>query len=77
MHPTMFRPLTRLFSDRPLRKLRSALSALPNNLLEPLRLQVVDGYSMREIADHLGISIEQATYRVRRARCTVYGVVAN
>lgn len=74
MLQTMFGPCARLLSLRPLWGLRKSLLALPKDLLEPLRLQIVDGHSLREIAERLEISEEEATYRVRCARDSIYGV---
>ena len=74
MLQTIFRRVTRSPSRRPLRQLRRSLLALPNELAEPLRLQVVDCYSLREIAEHLGISAEEASFRLRCARAKVHGV---
>lgn len=73
----MLRLPARSQARRPLRGLRRLLLRLPNELLEPLRLQVVYGCSLPEIADQLGISEEEATRRVRCARCLVYGVAVD
>lgn len=48
--------------------LRRALEQLPEEYREPLLLQVIYGYSQREIADHLGISVGGAGTRLFRAR---------
>ena len=48
--------------------LRRALEELPEDYREPLLLQVLYGYSQKEIAAHLGISVAGAGTRVFRAR---------
>jgi RNA polymerase sigma-70 factor (ECF subfamily) len=48
--------------------LREALKRLPVEYREPLLLQVEFGYSQKEIADHLGISVGGAGTRLFRAR---------
>lgn len=48
--------------------LREALKKLPVEYREPLLLQVEFGYSQKEIAGHLGISIGGAGTRLFRAR---------
>ncbi len=48
--------------------LRRALDQLPPEYREPLLMQVVYGYSQKEIADHLGISSAGAGTRLFRAR---------
>ena len=48
--------------------LRSALKKLPDAYREPLLLQVIQGYSQKEIATHLGISVAGAGTRLFRAR---------
>ena len=48
--------------------LRRALEQLPEEYREPLLLQVIYGYSQKEIADHLGISLGGAGTRLFRAR---------
>lgn len=48
--------------------LREALKQLPVEYREPLLLQVEFGYSQKEIAEHLGISIGGAGTRLFRAR---------
>lgn len=48
--------------------LRRALEQLPAEYREPLLLQVIYGYSQKEIADHLGISVGGAGTRLFRAR---------
>lgn len=48
--------------------LRQALQALPAEYSEPLLLQVIHGYSQKEIAAHLGISVAGAGTRLFRAR---------
>ncbi|MCB1801853.1 MAG: sigma-70 family RNA polymerase sigma factor [Gammaproteobacteria bacterium] len=48
--------------------LRRALQALPADYREPLLLQVIHGYSQKEIAAHLGISVAGAGTRLFRAR---------
>ncbi len=48
--------------------LRRALSELPEDYLEPLLLQVIEGYSQKEIAAHLGISSAGVGTRLFRAR---------
>lgn len=47
---------------------RQALEKLPNEYREPLLLQVIHGYSQKEIAEQLGISIGGAGTRLFRAR---------
>jgi RNA polymerase sigma-70 factor (ECF subfamily) len=48
--------------------LRRALEQLPVEYREPLLLQVIHGYSQKEIAAHLGISVAGAGTRLFRAR---------
>ena len=48
--------------------LRRALERLPEDYREPLLMQVVFGYSQKEIAEHLGISVAGAGTRLFRAR---------
>jgi RNA polymerase sigma-70 factor (ECF subfamily) len=48
--------------------LRRALARLPVEYREPLLLQVIHGYSQKEIADQLGISSAGAGTRLFRAR---------
>lgn len=48
--------------------LREALSKLPEEYREPLLLQVIHGYSQKEIAEQLGISSAGAGTRLFRAR---------
>ena len=48
--------------------LRQALDALADDYREPLLLQVVHGYSQKEIAEHLGITSAGVGTRLFRAR---------
>jgi RNA polymerase sigma-70 factor (ECF subfamily) len=48
--------------------LRRALESLPEEYREPLLLQVIHGYSQKEIAAHLNISVAGAGTRLFRAR---------
>ena len=48
--------------------LRQAIHELPQEYREPLLLQVIHGYSQKEIAEHLGISTAGAGTRLFRAR---------
>ncbi len=48
--------------------LRRALEELPKVYREPLLMQVIYGYSQKEIANHLGISVAGAGTRLFRAR---------
>lgn len=48
--------------------LRQALERLPEEYREPLLMQVIFGYSQKEIAEHLGISVAGAGTRLFRAR---------
>jgi len=48
--------------------LRNALERLPEEYREPLLMQIIHGYSQKEIAAHLGISTAGAGTRLFRAR---------
>jgi len=48
--------------------LRSALQRLPPEYREPLLMQVVHGYAMKEIAERLGLSDNAVGMRLYRAR---------
>ncbi len=48
--------------------LRGALQRLPEEYREPLLLQVIHGYSQKEIAAQLGLSVAGAGTRLFRAR---------
>jgi RNA polymerase sigma-70 factor (ECF subfamily) len=48
--------------------LRQALERLPADYREPLLMQVIQGFSQKEIAAHLGISVAGAGTRLFRAR---------
>jgi RNA polymerase sigma-70 factor (ECF subfamily) len=48
--------------------LRQAIGELPPKYREPLLMQVLGGYSQKEIAEHLGISMAGAGTRLFRAR---------
>lgn len=48
--------------------LRNAIAELPEDYREPLLLQVIHGYSQKEIAAELGISVAGAGTRLFRAR---------
>ena len=48
--------------------LRHALDALPQDYKEPLLLQILGGYTMKEIADILEISTEAVSTRLFRAK---------
>ena len=48
--------------------LRNAIAELPEEYREPLLLQVIHGYSQKEIAAELGISVAGAGTRLFRAR---------
>ncbi len=48
--------------------LRQTLQKLPEDYREPLLLQIIYGYSQKEIAAHLGISVAGAGTRLFRAR---------
>jgi len=56
--------------------LRQALGRLPAEYREPLLLQVVDGYSQREIASRLGITSAGVGTRLFRARQKLRDVMA-
>ena len=47
---------------------RQALHALPTSLREPLLLQVLGGFSCKEIAEHLSTSEGAVMTRLTRAR---------
>jgi len=55
--------------------LRQALERLPEDYREPLLMQVVMGYSQKEIAQQLGISIAGAGTRLFRAREKMRGLL--
>lgn len=55
--------------------LRQALERLPEEYREPLLMQVVFGYSQKEIAAHLGISVAGAGTRLFRAREKMRGLL--
>ena len=55
--------------------LRQALERLPEEYREPLLMQVVFGYSQKEIAEHLGISVAGAGTRLFRAREKMRGLL--
>jgi len=55
--------------------LRQALERLPEEYREPLLMQVVMGYSQKEIAQHLGISVAGAGTRLFRAREKMRGLL--
>lgn len=55
--------------------LREALQKLPAEYREPLLLQVIHGYSQKEIAAHLGISVAGAGTRLFRAREKMRGLL--
>ncbi len=48
--------------------LRNAIAGLPEDYREPLLLQIIHGYSQKEIAAELGISVAGAGTRLFRAR---------
>lgn len=55
--------------------LRQALDQLPEGYREPLLMQVIHGYSQKEIAAHLGISVAGAGTRLFRAREKMRGLL--
>ena len=55
--------------------LRQALDRLPEEYREPLLMQVIFGYSQKEIAAHLGISVAGAGTRLFRAREKMRGLL--
>ena len=55
--------------------LRNALKRLPQEYREPLLMQIVQGYSQKEIAAHLGLSVPGAGTRLFRARQTLRDLV--
>ena len=55
--------------------LRQALERLPEEYREPLLMQVVFGYSQKEIAEQLGISVAGAGTRLFRAREKMRGLL--
>ena len=75
MSNTMLRLFFRMITRRSARQLRQSLLALPKDLMEPLRLQIVNRYNVQDIAQYLKISEEEALHRIRRARATVFGIV--
>ena len=56
--------------------LRQAIKSLPDDYREPLLLQVVGGYSQKEIAAQLGISTAGAGTRLFRARQKLREIMA-
>ncbi|WP_456413220.1 sigma-70 family RNA polymerase sigma factor [Thiolapillus sp.] len=57
--------------------LRNAIAELPEDYREPLLLQVIHGYSQKEIAAELGISVAGAGTRLFRARKKLRALVAS
>lgn len=56
--------------------LRRALERLPAEYREPLLMQIIQGFSQKEIAAHLGISVAGAGTRLFRARQQLREMVA-
>ena len=57
--------------------LRRAIRDLPKEYREPLLLQVIGGYSQKEIASQLGITTAGAGTRLFRARQKLREVLVN
>jgi RNA polymerase sigma-70 factor, ECF subfamily len=53
-------------------ELEESLRALPEHFREPLRLQVLGGFSGKEIAAMLNISESNVMTRLKRARDALY-----
>lgn len=55
--------------------LRRALARFPNKYREPLILQIIGGYSIKEIAQQLSLSESTVTTRIYRARQKLRGIL--
>jgi RNA polymerase sigma-70 factor (ECF subfamily) len=61
-------PMLSVAEDQRLGELRAAIFKLPEEYREPLALQVLMGYSMKEIGQELNLSVAAVLTRLFRAR---------
>jgi RNA polymerase sigma-70 factor, ECF subfamily len=61
-------PMLAVAEDQQLAELRAAIFELPEEYREPLALQVLIGYSMKEIGQELNLSVAAVLSRLFRAR---------
>lgn len=56
--------------------MRQALRSLPSHYREPLLLQAVEGFTLEEIAELLGLPVNTVTTRVFRARLRLRAILS-